>query len=358
MSDARIWDVRLLVDGEVPCGTPVIAFKVSASRYAECDTAELHLAVDRQALQGVCPWFDPVVPTRMDVQLQLLRRDIGGASWQTIFQGIADYVVWSPDKYRVIVECRDYLSLLLDARVQEAWLNCRAAELIERVVAMVGLSSDVDLGNAGSVATGMTGQFWQVEHKRGSALAQHRFQTAFDIAFFLAREANCDLFARGKTIVARPILSSDDENALIHEKTVGALTALLHRDLAAPDGIIVHLASWDSRQRSRTETFFDGFTFSSEPPAKGLMHSFRVPGRRLDDLQTIARGKYMRIMAQQRHVRLRLPGCTDIRPRSFMRLSKGAGTTWPDIMGIDSVVSQMSSAEGFVQDIIFSERSA
>lgn len=358
MSNARAWDIRLLVDGEVPLGTPVMAFKVSTSRYAECDTAEMHLAVDRLALQGVRPWFDSMVSTRPDVQLQLLRRDIKGASWQTIFHGIADYVIWSPDNYRVTIECRDYLSLLLDARVQDAWLNCRASELIERVVATSGLSSDIDLGSTDSPATGMTGQFWQVEHKRGSALAQHRFQTAFDIAFFLAREANCDLFASGKTIVARPILSSDDQNAIIHENSTGALTTLLYRDLAAPDGVVVHFASWDSRQRSRTETFFDGHTFSSERPVKGLIHSFRVPGRRLDDLQVMARGKYMRIVAQQRHVHLRLPGCPDIRPRSFMKLPENAVTAWPDIMGIDRVVSQVSPTEGFIQDIVFSERLA
>ena len=358
MSDARKWDVRLLVNGAVPVGTPVMAFRVSATRYAACDTAELRLAVDREVLGDTRPWFDSSSATRMDVQLQSLRQDQAGARWETVFHGVADYVIWSPDEHQVTVECRDYLSLLLDMRVQDAWLNCRASELIELVVEAAGLTSDIDLGQDGDVATGMTGQFWQIEHKRGSSLAQHRFQTAFDIAFFLAREANCDLYADGQTIVARPVITASDSGAVVHSGASAGLATTLHRDLAAPDGIVVHLASWDSRQRSRTEIFFDGQSFSATSPQKGLVHSFRVPGRRLDDLKAIAQGKYVRIAAQQRHMRVRLPGQAEVKPRHFMNVDQYAGPEWPEIMGIDAVVSHCSVGEGFVQDLVLRERSA
>lgn len=351
MSGAAGWAVRLLVNGVEPLGTPVLRFAVRASRYACCDTAEIDLAVDRSALGGSDVWFDGRTVARIDLQLQVRR---GDDAWTTLFHGLADEVEWQPEAYRATLLCRDYLSLLLDARVQEAWLNRTGAELVSALVEGVGLRADIAFGDG---ASGMTGQFWQIEHKRFSALAQHRFQTAFDLAFFVAREANADLYADGQTIVGRPVFLATDVDAVVHDVARAMLARTCRRDLTMDNGVVVHVASWDSRQRSRTEIYYDGRDFSTVAPSgSGPVHHFRVPGRRLDDVKAIALGKYHRIAAHRGDIWLRIPGRVALRPRHFLASGSG-GAGWPAALSVDEVISSGSVTGGFVQEVVLRDRS-
>ncbi|GAJ28015.1 hypothetical protein [Acidomonas methanolica] len=349
---SRVWSVRLLVAGAVSAGTPVTGFEIRASRYERCDTAEIALAVDQTALGGATPWFAAETASGLDISVQVLRADRPGASWVTLFRGVADAVVWRPEDGRAVVACRDYLSRLLDLRVQEAWLNFTAPELVAAMASAAGLGASVDFG----AAAGMTGQFWQIEHKRMAVLAQHRFQTAFDLAFFLAREACCDLYADGTVLTASPMLAPDDGTAVVHDLSGLAMAHDVRRDLTATQGLVVHVASWDGRQRSRSEIFYDGSGFSATAPGSGLVHSFRVPGRRLDEVKSIARWKYARIAAHRLEARVRIPGNEALRPRHFARGVVSGVSAFPGILAVDEVVSRMKPEEGFVQEVVLRDR--
>ncbi len=357
MNGQRIWDTRILVNGTVFPETPVTRFRIEASRFERCDAAEIHLAVDRNILGDKRPWFDPEQDVRLDIQLQMRQQGVDDQAWQKLFHGVVGHVVWHPDEASVVLECRDYLSFLLDLRVQQSWLNQTPEEILTSLIEAVGLTPDIAFVRDGDAQSGMTGQFWQIEHKRLAAFAQHRFQTAFDLGFFLAREAGCDLYASGKRIVCHPVIRKNDENTVIHEADENFITRIFRRNLAATENIVVHVASWDSRQRSRSEIFYDGVDFSSTAPSDtGTIHSFRVPGRRMDDIKAVARGKYARIAAHRLDVSMTMPGRVGIQPRQFLRL-RDERHSWSGALSIDAVISSCSVEAGFLQDFVLRDRS-
>lgn len=352
MTEARGWAARLLVAGQEVSQTPVIEFVVHATRYARCDTAEISLAVDRLALGGVAPWFDRQDVSGVDVRLQLRRTDTGAGVWETVFHGVAGGVSWQPEEARLVLTCRDYLSALVDLRIRDSWLNRTGAELVQAMAVAAGLSADIDFGTA----TAMAGQFWQIEHKRTALTGQHRFQTAFDLAFRMAQDAGCDLYTNGTVLTARPVLASDAAAAVVHDVSGGVMSRHLWRDLAAVRGVVVHVSSWDSRQRHRTNLYYDGSAFSTTAPETGVVHSFRVPGRRLDAVRSIARGKYARIVAHGTEARLRIPGRPGLMPRHFVTGAVDGASQWPTVLAVDEVVTRASVRGGVVQDLVLRDR--
>lgn len=340
------------MDGNVADNISVFRFSLDRNRFERCDTAEIHLTYGRNLDHGRI-WFDLEEAQRIDVMLQIRDGRVAGGGWTPMFQGILDHVTWHPDLSLVVLECRDYLALLLETRIQQSWMNQTRSELLHAAVTGAGLEAVI---KAGPTMEEMSGQFWQVEHKRFSTMARHRFQTAFDVAFHLARESGCDLYADGKKIVCCPIAQAGDSGDDIHDMRSGVVARSFRRDLTTRRGLMVHVASWDSRQRSRTETFFDGEAFFNElPEAAGCLHSFRVPERRMDDVRAIAKGKFQRILAHCREVHVGIPGETSVVPRGFMRVSSPDGAGF-EVLSIAAVHTQFSVEHGFFQDVILRKR--
>ncbi|MFT8482785.1 MAG: hypothetical protein ABF689_07225 [Gluconobacter cerinus] len=249
------------------------------------------------------------------------------------------------------MECRDALAALIDLRVQDSWLNHTGSDLLQDIARSAALATRISLPN--DCSDHMMGQFWQVEHKRGALLSQHRFQTAADLAFAVARDALCDLYVDGKTLVCQPSYVDEDTAEIIDVRNAVFETDV-SRDLQLLSGIVVHMASWDSRQRSSTHVYYDGRIFSQDAPSGvTVLHSFRVPGRRLEDLRRLARGKYERISAHALSVRISMPGIMGLRPRQFIKIS--LGTTEPTL-GVDQVVSRFSVNDGFIQHVVLRSR--
>jgi hypothetical protein len=348
---SRQFAARLLLAGAEPTAGRIVSFDIDSTRYGRCDTAEIVLAIDTTKLAGGAAWFETLSGDDADIVLQLCDRSARSTSWTTIFHGIVDHVAWAPDDGRLTLECRDYMARLVDMRLQSAWLNLTGAELIAAVVASAFLDASV------SMPATMTGQFWQIEHKRSAVFAQHRFQTAFDLASFVAREANCDLYADSKTIVCMPIKDSSDSAAAVIDLSGLTVARSLSRDCQLAQGVVVHVASWDSRQRVATQIYYDGRDYSSQAPSgAGVVHSFRVPGRRLDEVRSIALGKYNRIAAHEVSAHVRLPGQVGFGPRQFVRGVASSGT-WAGVLSVDAVRSRFSIEHGFVQDATVRSRS-
>jgi len=339
---ARQFVVRLLVNGVSPAGCHVERFVVEATRYARCGTAEIVLAVE----PGGSPWFLSSGSFVSDIVLDMRDQSESASSWVSVFRGGVDHVEWHPDRGQMVLECRDYLARLVDMRVRQSWLNLEGAELVQEVIAAAGLMPDVMLPG------GMTGQFWQIEHKRTAMAAQNRFQTAFDLVSFLAREAQCDLYMDGLTAVCRPLVLPGDADAVVRDVSSGVILRNIRYDLTISQGVVVHVASWDSRQRTRTEIFYDGVSWHEDMPDTGTaLYSFRVPGRRAEDVRAIALGKYNRIVAHGSGARVRIPGVVGMLPRQFLIVEAGGAA-----LSIDAVTSRFSCDGGFIQDVVMRNR--
>ncbi|NHN93365.1 hypothetical protein [Acetobacter sicerae] len=366
-----VWSMprcRLLVNGAERSGFGVVSFNLQCTRYARCDTLDMTVGFDTTATQPPY-WFDVFPPeqgkTLPDIEVQLQMRDAekDGAQWVTVFQGVLDHVSLQPHRGQVQTQCRDYLAKLMDMRVQEAWLNLTGPELMKAVITAAGLTPDVQF------SSGMEGQFWQIEHKRQSSHGQTRFQTAFDLARYVANGANCDLYADGRTIVCRPFPSmpSADANTpkikYIPPRDVGfpqapVIDLSLERDYQTAKGIVVHCMSWDSKQRIKSEVYFSALGPSKKNALQnGTLHSFRFPGLKQDQLEGKAEALYKQIVAHERTISLTIPGRIHLAPRQFLTLT-GTGTTWDGTRDVDAVTSSLDWSGGYTQTVTLRTRDA
>ncbi len=346
----RNLEVQVFFDGQVDPVLALLQFEIDASRYEACDVASLRFAVRNQGQQNL--WFEVAQPARKWVILQMRDTQSVSSDWVTLFEGRIDHIEYAAEHGVLDVECRDALAALMDLRIQDAWLNHTQQELLEIMAQAAGLDATIALpSDQGSL---MAGQFWQIEHKRGALMGQHRFQTAADLAFTIARDAFCDLYANGTSIVCQPLGSAADAGAQIADMRNAVLETSIARDLQLLSGVVVHMASWDSCQRSTTQIYYDGVSFSQEAPSgNASLHTFRVPGRRLDELQRLARGKHARIAAHALSVRIRIPGVLGVAPRNYMTVATG---NEEKTLGIDQVVSRFSVEQGFVQQVVLRDR--
>ena len=357
---------RLLVNGTERAETGIEQFTLTRTRYSRADTLEMTLALDRAAMPATGLWFDLPLPsdgsalTELGITLQMRDAADGGAQWDTVFTGIIDHVALSPAQTTVTIACRDYLARLLDMRICTDWMNMTGAEVITAMATAAGLTPQVSMPQA------MTGQFWQVEHKRGSAASHSRFQTAFDLACTLATGAGCDLYTQGTTLVCAPYPTPTQANTHLLDYVdngpeqpvrAGAYGLNFTRDYQIGRGVIVHVMAWDSRQRTKVDYYWSAAGGSTTPPAQGgTLHSFSMPGVRLDEARQMARCKYGQIMAHARTITGALPGRITLQPRDFMRLTD-TGTTWDGTLDVDAVISRFSWNGGFSQQVTLRSRS-
>lgn len=357
---------RLLVGDVEQAAYGVVSFTLQRTRYARCDTLDLTLGFDPTATKPPY-WFDVPSPAKgqtlpdIDVQLQMRDAESSGAQWTTVFRGILDHVSLQPHRGQVQLQCRDYLAKLMDMRVQAAWLNMTGPELMKAVISAAGLTPDVQF------TAGMEGQFWQIEHKRQSCHAQTRFQTAFDLARYVANGANCDLYADGKTIVCKPYPDASSDDAVFSSLKYTPASALgypqinltdlsMERDYQTAKGVVVHCVSWDSKQRIKAEVYFSALGRSKRNALEnGTLHSFRFPGLKQDQLEAKAEMLYRQIIAHERTITLSLPGRIRLSPRQFFVLS-GTGTTWDGTRDVDAVSSSLDWNGGYTQTVTLRTR--
>jgi len=364
---------QLLINGAIRAETPIQGFSLNRTRYSRADTATLTLAVDRTALAKLTApyWFDPtasadVVPPDIDVVIQMRDAMIDGSPWTNMFQGIVDQVSWSPTGTAMMVECRDYLAKLLDMRVQQAWLNLTGAELITDVIKAAGLTPNV------AFPANLTGQFWQIEHKRTSSAGQHRFQTAYDLCRYIANVAQCDLYASGKTINCVPFPTPGDGTAthtIAYTDTgsgpiVSDVMGLsLQRDFLIAKGVTVHAMAWDSRQRTKNEIYWSALGKGRAASENaGTLYTFRAPpGSKQQAVEAFAKQKYDEIISHAREASFSIPGKLNLEPRQFYKLS-GTNTSWDmsgkgdDIYSVDSVETNYDFEKGFGQHVMLRNR--
>ncbi len=364
----RIWRApraRLLVNGKETTVTLLEEFTLTRTRYSRADTLDMTLALDRTQIPANGLWFDlpaskdgRALPD-IDVTLQMRDEAKAGAQWTTMFQGIVDHVEWSPAETSAHIQCRDYLAKLLDMRVLDGWMNMTGADVVKAMITDAGLTPNV------TMTDGMVGQFWQIEHKRKSASSHSRFQTAFDLASYLANMTGCDLYAEGKTIVCAPYPEASQSNTQTLDYSdsgplapiqMGASGLRFTRDYQIAKGVVVHVTAWDSRQRNRVEYYWSvegGSTRKAE--STGNLHSFTLPGARLDLVQQYAQQKYNEIVAHERVISGQIPGRITLAPRQFMQIT-GTGTTWDGTLDVDAVSSRFSWSGGFTQQITLRNR--
>lgn len=348
----RNWKTRLFMDGEGQDEISVCGFRLDCSRYERCDTAHIMVAARNVSrllsLIGGRAGYE-----RPDIVLQVRDDNTAQPQWVTVFHGVLDAVIRRREPSSFCLECRDYLAFLLDTRMASSWNNRTALEIVREAALAAGLEFQTDMDATGGQHSAYCGQFWQLEHRRLSASTQHRYQTAFDLAFSLARDHGYECVMEGRSLQLRRPLDAEASRVFVPEGV--SLTACRY-DLGLEKNVVVGVRSWDSRQRAKSEIYFDGQDFLSQPPASGaVLHTFRRPGQRMEDVRRLARGKHARIVSHAVEARLSLPALTELKPRHFMELDAPV-LDRRRTLSVDAVEHRFDLNRGYRQAVTLRDR--
>ncbi|GBR44225.1 hypothetical protein [Neokomagataea thailandica] len=343
----RQFECRILWNDKLDKNLLISEFEIDSSRYESSDVAVvsciLKVGQGTEWYQSQCvhsPW------------LTLQMRDVNASVvWNTVFEGRVDCIRRAHGQSKIEFECRDAMAALIDLRLQNEWINHNGSDLLYAVAQKANLEIDIEFPS--TISDGMCGQFWQVEHKRNILLSQHRFQTAADIVFDIARDMSCDLYAAGQKIMCRPIRAVPQKDDEIFDLRNCLYEGTLSSDLALNKGITVCFSSWDSRQRIGTTVYYDGVSFSKNEINNNKIYSFRVPGKRLEDLKRLAKSKYNRLMSHAVSSEISVPGMFGLAPRKFVALLWEGKVSY---FSVDRVVSHFSHQHGFLQNVTIKKR--
>ena len=352
-----------------PSMTTKVPFTVSwtVNNYARAGTFSAGFAYDL-GTADYTKWYDPPDPSagnaiKVDFQIWPSYLAIGqdprstrGTSASCQFQGLVDKVSFDPASGVLQVSGRDYSVLLLDYAVDDAFLNCPASEIVQKLAAAVGLQSSV------TPTSGASGRFFSISHTRHTTSKQSRFKNAWDLLSKLASYEQYDLWVDGMTLNFHPALSNTTiVNATIqmpgqggHPYAVANFESLLlDRDLIIAKGVKVEISSWDSAQRAAHTG-----TWPRSPAANAVVYSPAIaPNLSNAQVQALAVTIYNDILAHLRTVTIAVPGDVTMQPRQSLQLI-GTGTTWDRLYRIDNIQREMSFEGGFKQTVVARTRDA
>ena len=306
----------------------------------------------------VCPntgappaWADPAAGiTQVEATLQAALLPQGASSitdsaWNTLIVGLIDHVALDPIAGKIEIAGRDYSSLLIDLQVQEGWLNQRSGEVVALLAQNAGLTANVqDQG-------GITGQYYQIGHKRSALAAGHRFTTAWQVIRYLADVEGCDAYVTGKTLNFVPQLSNTAAAfsvALTRSgsglPTLPAMSLRLERDLLMAKGVVVQVISWESRARRAHKSFWSAkggsATEAASAETQGTLYTYKFPGLTADAAEQKAQELYGQIVAHQRTATLEIPLEFALTARQAVAIS-GTGTNWDGQQRVDSLTREI-----------------
>lgn len=112
---------------------------------------------------------------------------------------------------------------------------------------------------------------------------------------------------------------------------MGASGLRFSRDYQIAKGIIVHVTSWDSRQRSRVEYYWSAEGGSTKKAlANGNLHSFTLPGARLEQVQSFATRLRSRHYCSSTNIPTTESPTTQSRPHCREAFAQAISSMMPD----------------------------
>ncbi len=331
-------------DGSLATG--LVSATVETTNYARGDTFDATIAY--QNMQPAPPWSDPPTgTTQVEATIQIGMLEPGAseglANPSTMIVGLIDHVSIDPIAGLIQVTGRDYSSLLLDLRVTNGWQNETSGEVVSKLATQAGLSANIQSRG------GLTGQYYQIGHKRSALTAQHRFANAWDLVQFLARTEGCDAYVTNKTLNFVPALSDSSPAVPVTMQRdanghpiLNVWDLKLERDLLMAKGVLVQVVSWNSKlRRTVTGQWPLKGTSATGASNKGQLYSFKRPNLTADQAQKIAHEYYNQVVAHQRTVRFEIPMDLALTPRQPVNVY-GTGTSFDGVQRIDAISRTLS----------------
>ncbi len=344
LSDAQLpWRspaLRLLANGQPLTG--VIEAEVLANNHFAADRFSATIALGADSIASA-PFWAATQTILIEVQFSL-----DGAGYSSLIQGLADTVIMDPVAGILRLAGRDLTAALIETRIQEAFANRTASEIVTIFAQRHGLTPAV------TATTTPVGRYYENEHDRITLDQFSRATTEWDLLVFLARQEAFDVFVQGTTLYFQPPDQSATDCWLVQPTDL--IDLRLQRSLTLARDIEVAVKSWNSRQSS---AFTQTARASGRAGAGGTSGLGREPPQRYvfvrpnltpDQALKIAQQKLAELTQHERVIEATMPGELALTPRSTITLS-GTGTEFDQLYYIDVIERSLRLDGGFTQRI-------
>jgi phage protein D len=306
----------------------VISAEIHSSGTLQADQYRIECALSGM---GVA-WWDTQQAAELDVQFSL----DNGISSTSLIVGTIDRLIVNPMAGTVTATGRDLSSTLIDAPLNENFLNQTSSDIATTLANRHGLTPIADATQP------LSGRYYQTDHNQLGLGRHSHARTEWDLLAELARQEGFDLYVSQRNLYFQAP-SSPTPFIVAWDGLRSNVTGLqLHVLPALSKGVQVQVQCWHSKQGQ-------GFTSKSGPEG-GAVSTVLRPNLTEDAAQSLADKLQADLAGQARQIEIQMPGELSLDPRSVIQLS-GDLAGWAGNYRIQEIVRRIDAIQGFTQTV-------
>lgn len=247
-------------------------------------------------------------------------------SYVEVMTGYVENIGFDLLENTATIQGRDLTSILIDASVDQSFVNQSAGDIAENIAQQYGLGANV------CETSSLVGQYYQIDHTRSGLNIGSRTNTAWDLLCKLAVLQDVTVFVTNNTLNFIPA-NFDIQAYLSPSYFMG-----LNVDLVGALPQSVQVRSWNSREKMAVEQIV----------GSGQALKIVQPNLTNDKAQKYA-VSYMNLIHQnQKIITGKMPGDTNLKTMSAIRID-GTGASLDGCYFVESLRRRLNNREGFVQ---------
>lgn len=344
--------VKLLANGTEVFGATSV--EIISTNYYQASRFNLQAAAN--ANPTTARWWDVDPPLLINVEFAT-----DGQNFQSVFQGEAEKIQWTPTSGDLTADGRDLTARLIETKTQAAYQNKTASEIATILAQEHGLTANVD------PTTTLAGVYYNIDHNQVSGEQFSHVTNEWDLLTFLAQHEGYDLYVQGSTLFFKKPGAVENTPYIVRltagdrpgtYKAANAENIALERSMTLAKDIQVDVRSWSSRhERGFTKSVRAIGAKNSSPSISANQvgtdtqrYSYVIPNLTEDQALQRANAILKTLSFHERILTFEAPGDLLLNPRSLIRL-QGSGSSWDQDYHVDSITLTMDRQQGFVMSV-------
>jgi phage protein D len=265
----------------------------------------------------------------------------------TIFEGLADSMLFDPLRMIARIQGKDYSSILANSSFQDSFLNRTASEIARSIAGRHGFGSNI------SSTTALVGSYRSGNHNQMALNAYSHITSEWDLLIHLARSEGFELFVDGGTLVFAPAEALQHNYVAIDNSDVQDIRFSKNCQLSGQTTVVVKSwNSWTNRASlSSQQQAADQVPSALGSGANSATEFVLVkPNLAPADVERLAQSYSAALNKQTIGVEIAMPGEPFLRPGDVLTVG-GSGTGFDMEYTIASVRRRFSSTAGYVQHV-------
>ncbi|MBM2884108.1 hypothetical protein JFK97_06860 [Chromobacterium phragmitis] len=346
-SDARQIVGRFLLNG---IEVPFVSVDVDSNAFNSADTftAVLPLSAMPPGMDLQSWWTDQTDIT-VDVSVGMINRSM--TDWQTLITGQVDRVRYSPARFEIHLEGRDFTAGLIDAKTSEKFANHTTSEVATLLAQRHGLKPVV------TPTKTSVGGIYKWDHTHVSSES-----TEWDILGYFAGIDGFQVYVSGKELHYEPALDpATADQYVIRWRDPGVIPYPVanvcddiefERDLTLAKGVVVHVRSWHKGKvvdASYPISRPRGVTPGNSAPKRQIYNIVRSGLDHQAALQ-LAQQLHKQITRHEMKFSCSMPGDNVLMPNTIVRV-EGTASGFDQLYYVESVRRSLSFETGYTMTL-------